>query len=187
VPHRNGTYAPFLFVFEGHFLGAESTLANADLPLQPQLRETTSEGIHGRYADREQRSGNFSDDTASKPTESVTMATFQLATRRLIVVGGFAVAVAAAPAIAALAAPAEGTSAPVAACPAGESEDQFTMICVPDLVPNSPELQSSPGGLPSIDGIPCTGRNSGQCIGLAEEQEAQGPMAIPRSSVSSSP
>jgi hypothetical protein len=107
--------------------------------------------------------------------------------RRLLAVGGFAVAVAAAPTIAAVAAP----SAPapsVAACPNGETEDTFTTVCTPDLVPNSPEFQStSPGGLPSVGGIPCTGGNSGQCIGLSEEQQSEGPMAVPRSSVSSSP
>jgi hypothetical protein len=55
-------------------------------------------------------------------------------------------------------------------------------------VPNSPEFgQTSAGGLPEIDNIPCTGANSGQCIGLAEEQEAQGPMPVPHSEISSSP
>ncbi|BBY26053.1 intersectin-EH binding protein Ibp1 [Mycolicibacterium sediminis] len=106
--------------------------------------------------------------------------------RRLLAVGGFAVAVAAAPAIAALAAPAPAPS--VAACPNGETEDTFTTTCTPDLVPNSPEVQStSPGGLPSVSGIPCSGANSGQCIGLSEEQQSEGPIAVPRSSVSSSP
>ena len=28
--------------------------------------------------------------------------------------------------------------------------------------------ETSPGGLPTIDGIPCTGRNIGKCIGLAQ-------------------
>ncbi|HEX2285466.1 MAG TPA: intersectin-EH binding protein Ibp1, partial [Mycobacterium sp.] len=41
--------------------------------------------------------------------------------------------------------------------------------------------------IPAIDGIPCAGHNSGQCIGLAEEQQAQGPQPVPRSTVSSSP
>jgi hypothetical protein len=115
------------------------------------------------------------------------MVTFQLPAR-LILAGGFAVAVAAAPAIAALAVPTAGMPAPsIAACPSGESEDTFTNVCVPDLVPNSPEFQTAPGGLPEIDGIPCTGANSGQCIGLAEEQQAEGPQPVPHSTVSSSP
>jgi hypothetical protein len=106
----------------------------------------------------------------------------------LILAGGFAVAVAAAPAIAAFAVP--STPAPaVAACPSGETEDTFTNMCTPDLVPNSPEIgaTSSTGSLPSVDGIPCTGGNSGQCIGLSEEQQAQGPQPVPHSTFSSSP
>ena len=118
------------------------------------------------------------------------MATFHVPTRRLILAGGFAVAIAAAPAAAMFAVPTTGSSAPsITACPGGEIEDQFTNICVPDIVPNSPAFQStSPvGGLPEISGIPCTGRNSGECIGLAEEQQAEGPIAVPHSEVSSSP
>ncbi|KWX24774.1 intersectin-EH binding protein Ibp1 [Mycolicibacterium wolinskyi] len=107
----------------------------------------------------------------------------QLSARRLIVVGGFAAAIAAAPAITAFTIPATA----LAACPSGETEDTFTGVCVPDLVPNSPEFTSAPGQLPQIDGIPCTGANSGQCIGLAEEQEAQGPQPVPQSTVGSSP
>jgi hypothetical protein len=117
------------------------------------------------------------------------MATLKLPARRLILAGGFAVAVAAAPAVAVFAVPTAGTSAPsITACADGESEDTFTGVCVPDLVPNSPAVgETSPGGLPEVDNIPCTGANSGQCIGLSEEQQSEGPMAVPHSSVSSSP
>jgi len=118
------------------------------------------------------------------------MATFQLPTRRLILAGGFAVAISAAPAVAMFAVPTSGSSAPsVSACAGGETEDQFTNICVPDIVPNSPEFTSTApvGGLPEIAGIPCTGHNSGECIGLGEEENAAGPIAVPHSSVSSSP
>jgi hypothetical protein len=121
-------------------------------------------------------------------TESVTMATLELSVRRLILAGGFAVAVAAAPAIAVFTVP--SASVPLAQCPAGEEEDTFTGVCVPHTVPNSGAVFSSiPGNpsLPAIDGIPCTGHNSGQCIGLAEEAEAMGPQPVPRSTVSSSP
>ena len=115
------------------------------------------------------------------------MATLKLRTRRLILAGGFAVAVAAAPAALFIVVPTN--SAPtISACPNGESEDAFTGNCVPDLAPNSPQAgMTSPGGLPEIDNIPCTGGNSGQCIGLGEEQQAEGPMAVPHSSVSASP
>ena len=115
------------------------------------------------------------------------MPTLKLPSRRLLLAGGFAVAIAAAPAVAVVAVPIH--SAPtITACPGGESEDTFTGVCVPDLVPNSPEVGvSSPGGLPEVDNIPCTGANSGQCIGLSEEEQAQGPMPVPHSTVSSSP
>ena len=105
---------------------------------------------------------------------------------RLLLAGGFAVAIAAAP-VAVVAMP--NTHVPtIAACAGGESEDTFTGECVPDLVPNSPEVGvTSPGGLPEVDNIPCTGGTSGQCIGLSEEEQAEGPMAVPRSTVSSSP
>jgi hypothetical protein len=95
------------------------------------------------------------------------------------------VAIAAAPAIAAFTVP--STPAPaVAACPSGETEDTFTNMCTPDLVPNSPEIgaTSSTGSLPSVDGIPCTGGNSGQCIGLSEDAPKY---VAPNSTVGSSP
>ncbi len=116
------------------------------------------------------------------------MATLKLPARRLILAGGFAIAIAAAPAVAVVAVPT--SSAPtIAACPGGESEDTFTGECTPDLVPNSPEpgQTTAAGGLPEVDNIPCTGANSGQCIGLSEEEQSEGPMAVPHSSVSSSP
>ena len=114
------------------------------------------------------------------------MATLELSIRRLILAGGFAVAVAAAPAIAVVTIP--SASVPMAQCPTGEEEDLYTGTCVPHTVPNSP-LSSIPGNpdLPSVEGVPCTGHNSGQCIGLSEEEEAMGPQPVPRSTVSSSP
>jgi hypothetical protein len=111
------------------------------------------------------------------------MTTQQLSARRLLVAAGFAVAIAAAPAVAAFAGPSVAPSFG-AACPGGETEDVYTNACTPDLVPNSPAVQSSPGGLPSVDGIPCTGGNSGQCIGLSEDAPQYVP---PTSSVGSSP
>jgi hypothetical protein len=125
--------------------------------------------------------------TWSITTESVTMATLELS-KRLILAGGFAVAVAIAPAVAVFAVP--SASAPLAQCPAGEEEDQFTGSCIPHTVPNSGSSFSSiPGNpdIPAVDGVPCTGHNSGQCIGLSEESEATGPQPVPHSTVSSSP
>jgi hypothetical protein len=117
-------------------------------------------------------------------TESVTMAIYEISARRLILAGGFALAVAAAPAIAAVAGPAN-TGTPVAACPAGEEEDLYTTMCIPHTVPSSPFTTSAANpDIPMIDGIPCTGANSGQCIGLAEDAPQYVP---PQSSVGSSP
>jgi hypothetical protein len=111
--------------------------------------------------------------------------------RRLILAGGFAVAVAAAPAIAVVTVPTGSSFAPVAQeCAGGEEPDSFTAVCVPHTVPNAGSpFQTIPGNpdIPSIGGIPCTGHNSGQCIGLAEEQQAMGPQPVPESTVSSSP
>lgn len=77
-----------------------------------------------------------------------------------------------------------------ASCTGGEEEDVYTTVCTPLLVPNTASpFTSIPGNpdIPAIDGIPCTGRDSGQCIGLAEDAEAAGPAAIPRSTISASP
>jgi hypothetical protein len=111
-------------------------------------------------------------------------------TTRLFVAAGFALAIAAAPVIAVVAG---GPPIPVnaiAACTPGEEMDVFTTVCTPFLVPNSPSgLTSIPGNpdIPAIDGIPCIGESSGACIGLAEDQQAQGPQPVPRSTISSSP
>ncbi len=130
-------------------------------------------------------------------TESVTMATIQLSARRLILAGGFAVAVAAAPAIAVFAVPSTDIAPVAQGCPGGEEADQFTGNCVPHTVPNSgpspfstnaanPDVPSVnlPGGGGSI---PCTGNNTGECIGLAEEGQAAGPQPVPQSTVGHSP
>ncbi|MHC9294365.1 intersectin-EH binding protein Ibp1 [Mycobacterium sp. LTG2003] len=122
------------------------------------------------------------------------MATFPYSMRRLILAGGFVVAAAAAPAITVFAVPM--SSAPAVACPAGEEEDLYTGVCVPHTVPNSGGAFSPIPGNPSLPAvnlpggggsIPCTGANSGQCIGLAEEAQAAGPQAVPESTVGSSP
>ncbi len=121
------------------------------------------------------------------------MATMKFSARRLIIAGGFAVAVAAAPAIAFVATPTPAAT-PLAECPGGEENDLYTNVCVPHLVPNAGEPYSVIGGNPDLPAvnlpggggsIPCTGHNSGQCIGLSEEQQA--PVVSPESSVGSSP
>jgi hypothetical protein len=111
--------------------------------------------------------------------------------RRLIFAGGFAVAIAAAPVIAVLTIP---SSVPLAQCPAGEEEDTYTGNCIPHTVPNSgPIFSTSTGGLPSVNlpggggSIPCTGHNSGQCIGLAESEAGQAQVQMPDTTVHQSP
>jgi hypothetical protein len=123
------------------------------------------------------------------------MAIMKFPIRRLIIAGGFAAAMAAAPVVAVVAMPAP-VATPLAQCPAGEEEDLYTGTCVPNMVPNSGSPYQAIGGnpsLPSVDvpggggSIPCTGHNSGQCIGLAEEAESEAPPVSPQSSVGSSP
>ena len=111
----------------------------------------------------------------------------EISVRRLVLAGGFALAVAAAPAVAAaITTPSAGPASHVAACPTGEEEDIFTGICVPHTVPNSPTINTPLGNpdIPEVGDIPCTGRNSGQCIGLQEDAPAYVP---PTSSVDSDP
>ena len=116
------------------------------------------------------------------------MTTYPITTRRLILAGGFAIAIAIAPAVAIVAHPTH--SAPLAACDSGEEEDVFTTSCTPFLVPNSPQgftTTAANPDIPEIEGIPCTGRDSGACIGLSEDEAAAGPQPVPRSTISSSP
>jgi hypothetical protein len=92
-------------------------------------------------------------------------------TRRVVVAGGFALAIAAAPA-AALLAPGAPATAPVAACPAGEVEDLYTLHCIPSLSPNvkngiyptkSPNV-SAETNVPKLEGVPCPGSIPGECL-----------------------
>jgi hypothetical protein len=115
------------------------------------------------------------------------MATFEMTARRLVLAGGFALAIAAAPALAAFTVPSAGPATHVAACASGEEEDLFTGNCVPHTVPNSPEFTTNAANpdIPEVDGVPCTGgRSSGSCIGLSENAPAYVP---PTSSVGSDP
>ena len=120
------------------------------------------------------------------------MTTYPITTRRLILAGGFALAIAITPAAAAIVHPTHATvSTPLAACDAGEEEDVFTTTCTPFMVPNSPEVFTSTAAnpdIPEIEGVPCVGgRSSGACIGLAEDEAAAGPQPVPRSTISASP
>lgn len=115
------------------------------------------------------------------------MATSSFGIRRTLLIGAFVVAAAATPAAVAFSMPEPGAA--VAQCAGGEEPDQFTTTCVPFMVPNagSPFTTTAANpDIPEIDGIPCTGHNSGQCIGLAEDQATM-PNVTPHSTVSASP
>ena len=117
------------------------------------------------------------------------MANFPIPSQRLILAGGLALAILGAPA-AVMATPMASVSTPLAACTGGEEEDVYTTTCVPFMVPNSPggfTTTAANPDIPEIDGVPCTGHDSGACIGLAEEQQDMGPQPVPRSTISSSP
>jgi hypothetical protein len=116
------------------------------------------------------------------------MTTYPVSTRRVLIAGAFAIAVAVAPAAAIATHTTDST--PLAQCASGEEEDVFTTTCTPFLVPNSPEGFTSTAAnpdIPEINGVPCTGRDSGACIGLSESDAAAGPQPVPRSTISSSP
>ena len=119
------------------------------------------------------------------------MATFQLSARRLILAGGFAVAVAAAPAIAVFAVPATDAAPMAQGCGGGDEADQFTGNCVPHTVPShgTSPFSTQPGNpdVPEVMGIPCLGHNSGGCMGLAEEQQAMTVTPPPAPVFSNSP
>ena len=120
------------------------------------------------------------------------MTSYPITTRRLILAGGFALAIAIAPAAAIVAHPTHSTeSKPLAACDSGEEEDVFTTTCTPFLVPNSAQgftTTAANPDIPEIDGVPCTGgRSSGACIGLAENEADAGPQPVPRSTIEASP
>lgn len=127
--------------------------------------------------------------------------------QRLLIAGGFAVA-AIAPIAGVSAAHGAGPALPaVASCPDDQILDSsgvcqpVTDVVAPTVVaptfdpinPEGAQLQpgaitsSEPGRvgqLPEVDGIPCDGSNTGQCIGLSENQPQ---FEQPESTISSSP
>ncbi|WP_234783567.1 hypothetical protein [Mycolicibacterium celeriflavum] len=118
------------------------------------------------------------------------MANSSFPIRRIVLAGGFLMAVAAAPVLGLSVAPGPDAAVAQGGCQSGEEADQFTTTCVPYLVPSAPPLFQTTAAnpdVPEIDGIPCIGHNSGACMGLAEDEEAAGPPAQPRSIISSSP
>jgi hypothetical protein len=132
------------------------------------------------------------------------MATLTSLTHRVLLAGGFAVAVAAAPLVAALAAPAGPA---LAQCPSTEVLDPNTGACKPisdqtptttnPVEPGSTDL--APGGLtessagnlgqiPEVNGIPCNGDNTGLCMGLNENNPSNtGGVTLPKPPIGATP
>jgi hypothetical protein len=96
------------------------------------------------------------------------MTTIQPSARKLILAGGFALAVAAGPAITVLAVPAPDAPA-VAQCQEGAMPDA-SGVCAPAPAINTPAAIPGNPDMPAVDGVPCTGANTGECIGLQESQ-----------------
>lgn len=131
------------------------------------------------------------------------------AVRRLLLAGGFALALSAAPLVAAtMSAPTATIGPALASCPAGEVLDPASGACKPKTMPTTatpnpidPEkvalqpgqitssLPGDVGTLPEVDGVPCTGGAGGggstsECIGL---EQSQSTYKAPHASVNGQP
>lgn len=124
------------------------------------------------------------------------MATITALAHRLLLAGGFAVAVAAAPVVATLATPSGPASPAVAECPPNEVLDSVSGACRPATDPTNPTFNpvdpninnlqpgsvtsgqpGDVGRLPEVNGIPCQGDNTGLCIGMQENNPGGAPGA----------
>ncbi len=105
--------------------------------------------------------------------------TLQHSSRRAILLGAFALTVAAAPAVGAVAVSDPNASTPVAECPPGYVMETTSGACVAAGEQNAPSAIPGNPVLPQVDGVPCTGANTGQCIGLQESQGGTGAPPIP--------
>lgn len=95
--------------------------------------------------------------------------------QRLLVAGGFAIATVAAPVLFALGSPASTALLGDTHCPPGMTENSVSGSCSSSGNNQGPgPVEAVPNQLGEVDGIPCTGRNTGECIGLSEEQAPQG-------------
>lgn len=137
------------------------------------------------------------------------MATHTTFAQRLLIAGGFAVAVSAAPLLAALATPSAPAAPALAQCPPNEVLNPNSGACEPvtdasaaptttnaiepgitDLQPGS--LTESGAGnvgqLPEINGIPCEGGNTGLCLGLNQNNPSNtGGVTLPQVPVGVTP
>ncbi len=99
------------------------------------------------------------------------MASFAQATHRLVVAFGFVVAASAAPMLSAVEGPAG--SELVLACLDNEILNTANGVCEPSVGGDgsdeySGNLTGDGDSLEEVDGVPCTGANTGKCIGLEE-------------------
>jgi hypothetical protein len=120
------------------------------------------------------------------------MATHTTIAHRVLAVGGFAVAMSAAPLVAALTSPAGPASPAMATCPPTEFSDPVSGACKPLTTVSEPTFNpvdpgitglqpgsvtsgqaGEVGRLPEVNGIPCNGGNTGLCIGLEQENAAK--------------
>jgi hypothetical protein len=97
--------------------------------------------------------------------------TIHISVPRRILASGFLAALAAAPAVAVVAVSTQDASHTVAECAPGLTLDATTGACIAAPAPNNtPTAIPGNPNLPSVDGVPCTGANTGECIGLQESQ-----------------
>ncbi|MCX2932049.1 intersectin-EH binding protein Ibp1 [Mycobacterium sp. CVI_P3] len=106
--------------------------------------------------------------------------------RQLALAAGFALTIAAAPIATAFTVVSTGPApATVAACPDGQTLNPGTGECMTSAQDGSGDISySTPGdhnSVPEVQGIPCTGSNTGECIGLQEIQDP--PAVTPRATV----
>jgi hypothetical protein len=131
------------------------------------------------------------------------MASLTTLTNRLLLAGGFAVAIVAAPVVVALSAPAAAPSPAQAEGPMTEVMDPNTGACRPitDMAPQTtspiePGItnlqpgsltqsgQGNVGQLPEVNGIPCNGGNTGLCIGLEQNNPGNtGGVTLPQAPI----
>ena len=89
-----------------------------------------------------------------------------------MIAGAFAAALAA-PVIAVSAVPSAGPTTPLAACQEGQHLDPASGQCVGQLEPGTMGTIPGNSDVPAVDGIPCTGQNTGECIGLQQSDAGQ--------------
>jgi hypothetical protein len=112
------------------------------------------------------------------------MATFQLPGRRLILAGGFAVAIAVSPVVAVFATPAPATT-PLACAP-GETEDPVSFACTSDVATSDVAPGIPAVGAPSEEALSaCSGRDQGEC--LEGQLYPPAPVEMPNTEVQQSP